>query len=78
MSKSVLIQWHLILRKAAEQADSFEKRMAELEESFESNEKAITKVEDTLPQLLFHGHKNPKMQFFGRIHLDYWAFPKFR
>ena len=64
--------------EVAEQADSFETRMAELEKSFESNEKAITKVEDTLPQLLFHSHKNPKMQFFGRIHLDYWAFPNFQ
>ncbi|MDB2687688.1 porin [Mariniblastus sp.] len=62
---------------AAKQADSFEKRMAELEEGFEENSEAITEVEDTLPSLLFHGHKNPKMQFFGRIHLDYWAFPNF-
>jgi len=41
--------------EAAEQADTFEKRMAELEKSFEEND----------------------MQFFGRIHLDYWAFPNF-
>ena len=63
--------------EAAKQADSFEKRMAELEKGFEQNSEALTDVEDTLPGLLFHGHKNPKMQFFGRIHLDYWAFPNF-
>ena len=63
--------------EAAEQADTFEKRMAELEKSFEENDEALSKVEGTLPQLLFHSHKGPKMQFFGRIHLDYWAFPNF-
>ena len=63
--------------EAAEQADSFEKRMAELEKGFEKSNKSLAKVQDTLPGLLFHGHKNPKMQFFGRIHLDYWAFPNF-
>ena len=61
----------------SDQTDAFEKRMAELEKSFEKSTESLSKVEDTLPQLVFHSHKNPKLQFFGRIHIDYWAFPNF-
>ena len=60
-----------------EQTDAFEKRMADLEKSFEKSNKSLEKVEDTLPNLLFHSHGSPKLQFFGRIHIDYWAFPNF-
>ena len=65
-------------KDAADQADSFEKRMAELERSFEDNSEAIQDLGDTLPGLVYHGHKSPKLQFFGRIHMDYWAFPRFQ
>lgn len=51
-------------------------RVANLEKGLESTEKSVGKLEDTLPGLVYHGHKNPKLQFFGRIHLDYWAFPQ--
>ena len=61
----------------SDQADAFEKRMAELEKSFEESTESLSKVQDTLPQLVFHSHKKPKLQFFGRIHIDYWAFPNF-
>lgn len=61
---------------AEEVAEEYEERFEKLEESLESQEKAIDKVTGTLPNLVYHGHKNPKMQFFGRIHLDYWTFPK--
>jgi len=60
-----------------DQSSAFEKRMADLEKSFEKSNKSLEKVEGTLPNLLFHSHGSPKMQFFGRIHLDYWAFPNF-
>lgn len=50
-------------------------RLTDLENNFETQGKSLSKVKDSLPGMLFHGHKNPKMQFFGRIHLDYWAFP---
>ena len=58
-----------------EQTDAFEKRMADLEKSFKKSNESLEKVEDTLPNLLFHSHGSPKLQFFGRIHIDYWAFP---
>jgi phosphate-selective porin OprO/OprP len=67
-------------KAAAEKKDDskdFSERLKDLEEGFEKSQKSLGKVEDTLPGLMYHGHKNPKMQFFGRIHLDYWAFPKF-
>ncbi len=59
------------------QANAFEERMKSLEKSFEKSNESLEKVENTLPGLLFHSHKSPKIQFFGRIHIDYWAFPNF-
>lgn len=47
----------------------------EEEDEEESLADQVKELEDTLPQLVYHSHKKPKMQIFGRIHLDYWAFP---
>jgi phosphate-selective porin OprO/OprP len=62
--------------EAEDSNDDVYKRLDELEESLEAQDKSIGKFKDTLPGLVYHGHKNPKLQFFGRIHLDYWAFPR--
>ncbi len=43
--------------------------------AIEKLEEKVGKIKDGLPGMLFHSHKSPKMSFFGRIHLDYWAFP---
>jgi len=51
-------------------------RLAKLEKGFEKQTKAVGDLEDLSPGLIYHNHKSPKMQFFGRIHLDYWSFPK--
>ena len=51
------------------------KRLEKLEKGFEAQGKSIDKIDSTIPGLVHHGHKSPKIQFFGRIHLDYWAFP---
>ena len=61
---------------AEESSEDVYERLDELEESFAEQDKSIGKFNDTLPGLVYHSHKNPKMQFFGRIHLDYWAFPR--
>lgn len=50
-------------------------RLKKLEKGFEKQGKSIDKIDSTIPGLVHAGHKNPKMSFFGRIHLDYWAFP---
>lgn len=60
-----------------DKANDLAARIADLEKSAEKSEKSMGKLQETLPGLVFHSHKTPKMQFFGRIHLDYWAFPKF-
>lgn len=60
----------------ADTDDELGERVAELEDSFESLSETVDDVDGTLPGLLYHSHKSPKMQFFGRIHLDYWAFPR--
>lgn len=60
----------------AEANEAFVERFEVLEEGFETQEKAIDNFSSTLPGLVHHGHKSPKIQFFGRIHLDYFAFPK--
>lgn len=59
-----------------EEESELDKRIAKLEKSYEKQDKAISKIDSGLAGMLFHGHKNPKMSFFGRIHLDYWAFPE--
>lgn len=51
-------------------------RVKDLEKGIESTDKSVEKLEDTVPGLVFHSHKTPKLQLFGRIHLDYWSFPK--
>ncbi|MEL7496783.1 MAG: porin [Planctomycetota bacterium] len=55
---------------------SLQAKIESLEETLGKQEEAIDKIDSTLPNLLFHSHKGPKLRFFGRIHLDYWSFPK--
>ncbi len=50
--------------------------LEKLESGFKDHEEAIQKIDSTLPNLLYHSHKSPKMQFFGRTHIDYWSFPE--
>jgi len=58
--------------KASKDVDQ---RLKDLEKGFEKQGKSINKFDDSIPGLVHSGHKNPKMTLFGRIHLDYWAFP---
>ena len=60
-----------------EQTEEFEERFEEIEENLEAHGEAIEDVSGTIPGLVHHSHKSPKLQFFGRIHLDYWAYPQF-
>ena len=53
----------------------FDKRIAELEKSYEKQDETITKIDDGLEGMLFHSHKTPRLNFYGRIHLDFWGFP---
>lgn len=65
--------------KAAKKADAtgdFEERFEEIEASVKDNSKSIGKIDDQIPGFVLSGHKKPKMTFFGRIHLDWWAFPR--
>ena len=62
--------------EAADSDDDVYDRLDELEDAIKAQDKSIGKFNDTLPGLVYHSHKNPKLQFFGRIHLDYWAFPR--
>ncbi|MEM7453249.1 MAG: porin [Planctomycetota bacterium] len=50
-------------------------RVDSIEEDLSVFDEAIGDIEDTLPNLLYHAHKGPKLRFYGRIHYDYWAFP---
>jgi phosphate-selective porin OprO/OprP len=69
--------------KAAKESDGesdsedLEERLAKLEKSFEKSNDAIADNKDAFKGYLRVGHgASRKMTFFGRIHLDYWAFPK--
>ena len=62
--------------EAAEAAEDVDKRLKELEKGFEEQGESIEKIDSTIPGLVHSGHKKPKATFFGRIHLDYWAFPE--
>lgn len=56
-------------------SQSVSETLEELGETVDSLGESVAAVEDTLPELVYHGHKKPKLQIFGRIHIDYWAFP---
>lgn len=61
----------------ANTAEKMAKRIEELEKSIGKNSESITKNKDNFNGFLRVGHgSDRKMTFFGRIHLDYWAFPK--
>ena len=48
----------------------------ELQETVDGLSKSVGKVEDTLPRLVHLKRKTgPKIEFFGRLHLSYFAFP---
>ena len=51
-------------------------RLENLETSSEKNAGEVSSLKSSLNGVLHHSHKNPKMNFFGRIHLDYWGFPQ--
>lgn len=51
-------------------------RLEALEESVENNLESIADIDGQIPGFVVSGHKKPKMKFFGRIHLDWWAFPR--
>ncbi len=64
-------------KAASDDAEKMEERVAKLEESVEEQGEDLENLDGkTLPNLLYHSHKSPKMSFFGRIHMDYWAFPQ--
>lgn len=62
-------------RGSGGKAKDADERLKKLEEGFEKQAKSIDKIDSTIPGLVHAGHKSPKATFFGRIHLDYWAFP---
>ncbi len=55
--------------------EEFEERIAKLETGYEYQQESINDLDGTLPGLIYHSHNGPKMNFFGRIHYDYWSFP---
>ena len=56
--------------------EELEERLAKLEKALEEQQQATEELDGTLPSIVYHGHKKPKMTLIGRIHLDYWAFPE--
>ena len=60
---------------SAKSAD-VDSRLKDLEKGFAAQGKSIDKIDSTIPGLVHAGHKSPKAVIFGRIHLDYFAFPE--
>lgn len=66
-------------KKSDDSSGSFEKfteRLDDVEDSVKENHESIAEIDDQIPGFVVSGHKKPKMKFFGRIHLDWWAFPR--
>ncbi len=59
-----------------EDTDELDERFEEIEEALEEQGESIESIDSQIPNFVVSGHKTPKMKFFGRIHLDYWAFPR--
>lgn len=51
-------------------------RLENLESFSEETGDALSGLKSKFDGVLHHGHKSPKLNFFGRIHLDYWGFPQ--
>ena len=51
-------------------------RLENLESFSEDTNDALSGLKSKFDGVLHHGHKSPKLNFFGRIHLDYWGFPQ--
>jgi len=56
--------------------EAITERLDDVEESVEDNFESIADIDGQIPGFVVSGHKKPKMKFFGRIHLDWWAFPR--
>lgn len=62
-------------KATAKTSQDVDQRLKDLEKGFEAHDESIEKIDSTIPGLVHGGHKTPKITLFGRIHLDYWAFP---
>jgi phosphate-selective porin OprO/OprP len=62
--------------KSGEEIESLTERLDEVADSVEENHESIAEIDSQIPGFVVSGHKKPKMKFFGRIHLDWWAFPR--
>lgn len=56
--------------------EKFTERLDDVEDSVKENHESIAEIDNQIPGFVISGHKSPKMKFFGRIHLDWWAFPR--
>ena len=56
--------------------EALTERVVEVEDSVQDNLESIADIDGQIPGFVVSGHKKPKMKFFGRIHLDWWAFPR--
>ena len=63
-------------KSTKKQSKGVDTSIKELQEDVESLTEAVDDIDSSLPGLVVHAHKNPKITFFGRVHIDYWAFPK--
>ena len=62
---------------SSEATNALLKRIDELETRLEKQSSSVDSLQSALPGLVHHGRKGgPKITFFGRLHTDYWAFPK--
>ena len=55
--------------------EALTERIGQVESSVENNLESIANIDGQIPGFVVSGHKRPRMKLFGRIHLDWWAFP---
>lgn len=56
--------------------EELNERLEKLEKAAEKQNESIGKINDSFNGYIKTGHSSDrKMTFFGRVHLDYWAFP---
>jgi phosphate-selective porin OprO/OprP len=59
----------------AERLQALEKKYADLQENYDKLSDEQSELSDDLERAVTSGHDGSSAQIFGRIHLDYWAFP---
>lgn len=66
---------HEIDASLSKRLDDLEQKYADLQSDYDDLDEKGSEIEKKFENVASSGHEGSTAEFFGRIHLDYWAFP---